>query len=169
MVYHRCRIFDGYLPVAPSTGIGLAVVTVDRNVFGSIGRRFAMISRDTRIHVLVAVVAIGLLVLLQPADASIGDPLWVALVVSFWALLLGGAHLYLAIRGEDGMIPVASRWRYLAALVVVLGGVATISLAGDRSLGPIEVETVAMVAVGLAVLAYVVVEARAGYRDARPS
>ena len=128
-----------------------------------------MVSRDTRVHVLVAAIAIGGLVLFQPADASIGDPLWLALVIAFWAILLGGAHLYLAVRGADGMIPVAARWRYLATLVVVLGAVVTISLAGDRSLGPVAVETVAIVAIGLVVLAYVVVEARAGYRDARPS
>lgn len=38
--------------------------------------------------------------------------------------MFAGAHLYLATRGVDGMVPASARWRFVAAVV------ATLSLVG---------------------------------------
>lgn len=87
--------------------------------------------------------------------------------VIFNAIVFGGAHLYLAVRGEGGSVPVSSRWRFLAAL----GAVVAAALLAIAFRDPIEAATgFGAQAIGLAffavvALAYVVAEARAGYRD----
>ncbi|MFC6952726.1 hypothetical protein [Halorubellus litoreus] len=88
--------------------------------------------------------------------------------VVFNVLVFGGAHLYLAARGEAGSVPVASRWRFLAflavAAVAALAGIAFGGAVHD-ALG-VGVREVGVAFVAVAALAYLVVEARSGYRDA---
>ncbi|WIV68082.1 hypothetical protein [Natrialbaceae archaeon AArc-T1-2] len=128
-----------------------------------------MVSRETIVHVCAVLLAVFLLFALEYAGIlpETGPaPVWVALL--FYGLVFGGAHLYLALRGEGGIVPVEARWRYLAMLVVLLGAGAVIVSAGDRSIVGVELESVGIAVVVLTVLVYFVDEAVAGYRSARP-
>ncbi|ELY89451.1 hypothetical protein [Natrialba taiwanensis] len=130
-----------------------------------------MLSRDTTVH--IGAVLSGLFVLVLADYLAIGletGPGSVAVFLLFYGLVLGGAHLVLAIRGEDGLIPVEARWRYVAMLVVVLGAGAAIQYAGSSSIGStdLELRTVGLAVIALAVVAYLVNESVAGYRASRP-
>ena len=128
-----------------------------------------MLSRETAVHVSAVSVALAILVAASYADVGVDDgPAWVAFFVLFYGLVLGGAHLYFALRGEDGMIPVEARWRYVATLAVVLVSVAIVASAGDRTVGALEVRTVAGAVAGLAIAVYLGIESVAGYRATRP-
>ncbi|MFP9191603.1 hypothetical protein [Natronosalvus vescus] len=128
-----------------------------------------MVSRDTVVHVFVASLAIVLLVLADVAGLGLLEGATAAVVfIAFYGVILGGAHLVLAILGEDGMIPVEARWRYVAALAVVLVGTAMVAYGGSSSIGPLEISTLGYALVGITAVAYVVVEGLAGYRDTRP-
>ncbi|WP_227134528.1 hypothetical protein [Halorubellus salinus] len=88
--------------------------------------------------------------------------------VVFNVLVFGGAHLYLAARGEDGTVTVESRWRFLAFLAVAaVAALAAIAFGGTLhdALG-VGVRAVGVAFVAVAALSYLAVEARAGYRDA---
>ena len=125
-----------------------------------------MVSRDTNVH--LATVGITLLILLSveyvgllPAsEATIG----VVALFSYGAIF-GGAHLYLAIRGDDGMVSAASRWRYVATLAVVLVAGAIYVVAGGVAVGPVTVGTVALAVAGIAAAAYLVTESIDAYRS----
>ncbi len=124
-----------------------------------------MVSRDTKVH--LGTVAITLLVLLgveyagllPEAEAAIG----VVALVSYGAIF-GGAHLYLAIRGDDGMVPAAARWRYVATLAVVLLAGVTYVVAGGIAVGPVTVGTLALGIAGVAAAVYLVAESIDAYR-----
>jgi len=73
--------------------------------------------------------------------------------------VFGGAHLYYAVRGEDGTVPVTARWRYVGLLAVLLAVGALVAVGGARTLGTV-------VAV-LALATYVLTESVAGYRASR--
>ena len=71
-----------------------------------------MPSHDTITHVVAIVLAFGLLFVATPLDigtSSVTEPASIVLFVVFYGLIFGGSHLYLALRGEDGMVPVESR------------------------------------------------------------
>ena len=128
-----------------------------------------MVSRDTRVH--AAVVAVSILVLLAFGwafpDADSPVLLFALLVV--YGFVLAGAHLFLAVRGEGGVVPVSSRWRFVgvAAGVLVLGA---ISLVTDPvQLGPVTSDFVLAVVAAVGVLAYWILEAGSGYADATES
>lgn len=127
-----------------------------------------MVSRETIVHVCAVLLAVLLLVGLEYAGIlpETGPaPVWVALL--FYGLVFGGAHLYLALRGEGGIVPVEARWRYLAMLVVLLGAGAVIFSAGDRSVAGVDLESVGIAVVVLTLAVYVVAESVAGYRAIR--
>jgi len=73
-----------------------------------------------------------------------------------------------SVRGEDGLVPVSARWRYLAALVVFALALVAIGTGGGRTLGPVSLETVGTVVAALAVVGYLAVESVSGYRATRP-
>ncbi len=125
------------------------------------------LSRDTRVQIVIGLATVVLFALAAATDVADDGPTAVAFVVAIYGLLFGGAHLYLAIRGEDGMIPVAARWRYLAALAVVLGCGAILLMDIDWAVGSIALETVALWVLLATVAVYVVVEGVAGYRATR--
>lgn len=122
-----------------------------------------MVSRDTQVHIGAITVAVLFLAAVSVSGLDTG-PLAVAAAVVFYAIVFGGAHFYLALRGEDGVVPVASRWRYLAMLAVLFAGVLIAGAGGGRTLVGVTVEQLgAGLAVG-AIVVYLVVEGVAGYR-----
>ena len=128
-----------------------------------------MVSRDTSVH--LAALALALLVALAADYFGLwfeSGPAAVAAYLLFNGLALGGAHLYLALRGEGGMVPSEARWRYVGALAVLLGVGAASLYVGDRTVGDVELGTLGLALVLVTVIAYLVVESVAGYRETRP-
>lgn len=126
-----------------------------------------MPSRDTVAHVFAVVVAFLLLFAAAAQDIGTGsltEPASLALFVVFYGLVFGGSHLYLALRGEDGMVPVESRWRFVGTLGVVLVLGVVIAVAGGRTIGSVPVQSIGLTLAALVGLVYLVLEARAGYR-----
>ena len=128
-----------------------------------------MVSRETIVQVVVVIVAIALLVVAESVGVATDGVQSTALFVVFYGLVLGGAHLYLAARGEDGIVPVESRWRYLTALAVVLVVTVGITYGGDRTVAGVALESVGLAVVVVTVLAYLLAESVAGYRSSRRS
>ncbi|SDQ97216.1 hypothetical protein [Natronobacterium texcoconense] len=127
-----------------------------------------MVSRETVIHVRAVLLGFLALALLTPFDAGPETgPASVVTFLLFYGLVLGGSHLYLALRGEDGMVPVAARWRYLAVLAVLLAGGTAVFYGGERSVGTIELRTIGLVVIVVTSIAYLVTESVAGYRASR--
>lgn len=124
-----------------------------------------MVSRDTKYHALAVVTAVGSLVVLQAFVPGDGPALQAVTLVVLYGLVLGGAHLALALRGEDGLVPVASRWRFLrlVAVLLALGAVAIVT--DPVPVGPVTSFDLLAVIAGVAVVAYLAVEARDGYRE----
>lgn len=128
-----------------------------------------MVSRDALAHVGAVLLAGGLLLVVDRLGVGAGTTRWTAaLALLVYGLVLGGSHLYLALRGEDGMVPVAARWRYLAALAVLLGAGAVTLYAGEYTVASVEFGSVASAAVAVTVVGYLVAESVAGYRASRP-
>jgi len=130
-----------------------------------------MLSRETVVHLGVAVLALAVFFIV-PQVFDIQDPtIGVVASVLFNALIFGGAHLVLAILGEDrDDYPVAARWRTVG-LVIALAVLALLAYALSTltSLPDQLIRAVAMiVAVGV-IAGYWYLEARAGYRDSKTS
>jgi len=124
-----------------------------------------MISRETAVHLVAVGLAFGCLL---AADAATDGPVPSVLAfLLFYGLVLGGAHFYLAVRGEDGMVPVASRWRYVTLLAVLFATGAVIAYWGDRTVATIELESIGTVIIGLTLVAYLLAESIDGYRASR--
>ena len=123
-----------------------------------------MVSRDTTVH--LGTVGVTLLVLLSVEYAGLlpeaGPAIGVVALISY-GTIFGGAHLYLAIRGDDGMVPAAARWRYVATLAVVLAAGIMYVVAGGTAVGPVTVGTLALVVAGAVAVAYLVTESIDAY------
>lgn len=124
---------------------------------------------ETGVHMAAIVAAFAVLAItssvaetfeLSPSVGAAGS-------VVFNAIVFGGAHLYLAARGKDGSVPVASRWRFLAFLgAVVVAAVAVVMVGGETEAAMgVDARSVGYGFVLVIGLAYLVTEARAGYRD----
>lgn len=126
-----------------------------------------MVSRDTAVHLSVVCLAFALLLAAQLVTSWLNVDLPLLLVaVVFNGLVFGGAHLYLAVRREDGLVPPESRWRYVAFFAVLLAiGVATALANGDRLVAGVELRAVAWSVAGVLIVAYLAAEARDGYRS----
>ncbi|USZ70457.1 hypothetical protein [Natronosalvus halobius] len=123
-----------------------------------------MVSRDTRVHLVAIALAIAIFAVVSRFDfATDGPEHLVAFLVSY-GIIFGGAHLYLAARGDDGMIPTASRWRYVAVVAVFLLVGALLWVAGDAALGPVTVRQIGLAVLTLTALVYLAVESVSGYR-----
>lgn len=103
---------------------------------------------------------------LLPREDGTG-PGAIAVGLLFHGLLFGGGHLYLAIRGTDGSVPSNARWRYVAMLGLLLGGGAVVLSVGDRTIGPVTLETIWIPLFVLIVCSYALSEAISGYRESR--
>ncbi|MFC3956824.1 hypothetical protein [Halovivax cerinus] len=126
-----------------------------------------MVSRDTRVQFAAVVLAIGALLTAGYADVPLDDENGIVFAVAVYGVALGGAHLYLAVRHDDGLVPVQSRWRYVGALTVVLLSATAIALVGGSAVGPLSVRTIALGVIALTALGYLVTESRAGYLASR--
>ena len=127
-----------------------------------------MSPRETTVHGAIVFVAVSAVVV---ADYTgiLPESGPVAGVVSMlvFGAIFGGAHLYYAVRGEDGTVPVTARWRYVGLLAVLLAVGTLVTVGGDRSLGPVSARTVGTVVGVLALATYVLTESVAGYRASR--
>jgi hypothetical protein len=124
-----------------------------------------MVSRDTAVHAVVVAVAIAALFALNLSFPDLDGSVLTVAVLGCYGLVLGGAHLFLAWSGDDGLVPVASRWRFVGVVagVVVLG---VTSLVTDPvSLGPVSSDAVLTVVAVTGVLGYWALEARSGYAE----
>lgn len=128
-----------------------------------------MVSRDTRVHLAVVGLTVALLIVVQLLAAQVGVDLPELLLFAvFYGLVFGGAHLYLAVRDDGGLVPPRSRWRYVGVLAaLLLVGTATAIANGGRSVAGLELRTVAWVLAGLLIAGYFLTEARDGYRSTR--
>ncbi|QPV62216.1 hypothetical protein I7X12_15935 [Halosimplex litoreum] len=122
-----------------------------------------MVSRDTSVHLVVVALAMAGLTaaLWLPSDPAV----MAVAFAGYNATVLAGAHLYLAWRGEDGLVPVASRWRFVAAVAAVLSLVALAAFTDPVSIGPVSSDAVLRGSAAVVALTYLVVEARDGYRE----
>ncbi|WP_436906960.1 hypothetical protein [Halosimplex marinum] len=123
-----------------------------------------MVSRDTRVHLTVVALALaGVALVSQAFDVT--SPVAVVGYLLYNGAVLAGAHLYLAWRGEDGLVPVAARWRFVAAVaaVVVLGTI--VALTDPVSVGPVSSDGLLAVIAGTVAVGYLFAEARDGYRE----
>ena len=127
-----------------------------------------MVSRETAAH--GSAVCLALVIGFVAASFDVGEgtgPAGIGITLLSYGLFLGGGHLYLAIRGDDGMVPSDARWRYLAMLGALLGGGGIVMYAGDRAVGPVRLETVWIPVFVLIVGGYLLTETIAAYRDSR--
>jgi hypothetical protein len=122
-----------------------------------------MVSRDTTVHLtVVALAMVGLTAALWlPSDPAV----MAVAFAGYNGAVLAGAHLYLAWRGEDGLVPVASRWRFVAAVAAVLSLAALAFFTDSVALGPVSSDAVLRGSAVVVALGYLVVEARDGYRE----
>lgn len=126
-----------------------------------------MPTRDTIAH--VCAVFLALLVVAVTSVFEIGTDSTeasIAVLLLVYGLCLGGAHLFLGLRLEDGIVPVESRWRFLTMLTVLFVAAIAIVLAGDRTVAFLDVRTVALGAMIATAVGYVLVESVSGYRSA---
>jgi hypothetical protein len=129
---------------------------------------FGMVSRDTVVHAGAIALALSISVLIQAFE--VGTDSGGVSVLAFllvYGLVFGGAHFYLALRGEDGMVPVGARWRYVGTLAVLLGAGAVSLAVGTRTVAGVELNTVALIVAGLALLIYFLTENLSAYREIR--
>ena len=125
-----------------------------------------MVSRDTRVHLTVVALALAGVALLSQTF-GFTDPVAVVGYVLYNGAVLAGAHLYLAWRGEDGLVPVASRWRFVAAVAVVLSLGGVVALTDSVAMGPVTSDALLAGIAGAVAVGYLIVEARDGYLDSR--
>jgi len=124
-----------------------------------------MISRDTTVHIGAVLLAILVFMLIEYLNiwTERGD-LSVVAALLIYGLVFGGAHFYLALRGEDGMIPVVARWRYVVLLCVLLLTAAVSIMYGTQTITGIEISTIALLVAVLTLVVYLVTENISAYR-----
>jgi len=124
-----------------------------------------MVSRDTTVHVAVVLFVLVALIGIQQAFPDLDPRVWIVFGMVGYGLILGGSHLLLAWRENDEMVPVSSRWRFVAfvAVVVVAAGVSLFTDPID--IGGVSSNSILAGTALLALLGYWISEARSGYRE----
>ncbi|HKL30065.1 MAG TPA: hypothetical protein VJ898_12485 [Natrialbaceae archaeon] len=127
-----------------------------------------MVSRETTIQIGAGVLAVLVLLAAAAFDVGISGPAGFLVQVLWLGLAMGGAHLYLAVRNHDGTVPVGTRWRFLAALVLhfIAIGAIVIGLHSETTIGYV-VSAVGSAVVVATIVGYFVFEAIDGYRASR--
>lgn len=127
-----------------------------------------MVTRDTVVHLVALVIGVALLFGAAALDVVPDtETATIAVLVLFYGLALGGAHLYLALRRDDGMVPARARWRYLTMLAVLLVTGAVIGVAGEAAVLGVDVSSFGLVVIVATLLVYLYMESRAGLRSTR--
>jgi hypothetical protein len=131
-----------------------------------------MFSRETNAQMAAVLVGFLLLITVQMVlNISTNSIMSVGVAALFYAIVFGGAHLYLAlVEKDDADLPVTARWR----TVLLVVGLATLALVGHGlvALTELSEQVIIGTASGIAVLCILVywyLEARDGYREVRPS
>lgn len=124
-----------------------------------------MVSRDTTVHAAVVIVSIAAVVAINWAYPDLESSALTFVLLGFYGLILAGAHLFLAWLGEDGVVPVSSRWRFVSLVVVGLGLLAIVLLTDPIAVGSLNSDVILTALAVLAVLGYWVLEASEGYRE----
>jgi len=124
-----------------------------------------MVSRDTVVHlavVLVTLIAGWALFSLVP---GLSDTVLIFGTLILYGVLFAGSHLVLALRGEDGLVPVSSRWRFVGFVAFSLCLAAVALLTEPIPLGPTTSDGVLSALWFAGILGYWLLEAREGYLD----
>jgi hypothetical protein len=77
------------------------------------------------------------------------------LLLLTYGIAFGGAHFYLALCGHNGPVPVRSRWRYVA-MVLMIWGAGAVSVVDEGTGATIAV---------LALFGYFIIEGVYGYQE----
>jgi hypothetical protein len=126
-----------------------------------------MASRDTAVHAAVVALAVVLLVALNALFPDLESRTVTFAVLLLYGLVLAGAHLFLAWLGEDGIVPVASRWRFVGMVALVLLLMGVVLLSDPVTVAGVSSDAVVTVLGVGVVLAYWVLEAGEGYQEAQ--
>ena len=125
-----------------------------------------MVSSDTTVHAAVVAVSIVTLLALNWAFPGVESSVLTFLGLVCYGFVLAGAHLVLAVLGRDGVVPVASRWRFVGLVAGVVGLAAVSAFTDPVPLGPVSSDLVLAVLAVTGLLAYWALEAASGYEDA---
>lgn len=135
-----------------------------------------VISRETTVQAGAVIVGVGLLLVWSALDGRFGPASSEATVVDVlfgfgWTfVVLAGAHLYLARRGEDGMVPVDARWRFVIVVAASLGLFALAAvLTGAEPVAGVEPQLPVYATLATLLVGYFLYEAREGYLERRPA
>lgn len=135
-----------------------------------------MVSRDTQVQ--AGAVAIGVALLLGwslvdggsnagESGVPIAETMF-SLGVTF--VVLAGSHLYLASRGEAGIVPVDARWRFVAVVATTLVlSLAAILLTEVEPVAGVEPHLPVLGVLAAVLAGYFVYEAREGYLERKPA
>ncbi len=127
-----------------------------------------MLSRDTRVHIVAVLVGLGVFALVDligVGEISRRGALGLALVG--YAILFGGAHFYLALRNEDGLVPVEARVRYLVMLTILFLTAGVVIALPGRDIVGVELSAVGVIVAVATIVGYVILETRSGYRTSQ--
>jgi len=125
-----------------------------------------MVSRDTAVQIAAVVVAMTLAGLAtQFGPPTSGTPL--LLGAASCIVVFAGAHVYLALRGDGEDVPVAARWRFVALVVALAVATSVGAAAGRTAVAGVSLSVVLGPTVAALFVAYLLYEAREGYRASR--
>jgi len=121
-----------------------------------------MVARETKLQIgLVSVVLV--LSVLGQFVVPLGRLVAVAFFAGTYFLIFGGVHLYLALAGDGETIPVAARWRFVGLAAMVAVGIFLQETVGETTIGGVTVVQLVGGVFAVALVFYLVYEARAGY------
>lgn len=125
-----------------------------------------MLSRDTRVHIVAVLVGLAVFALVELAGFwEVSRRIALGLALVGYAILFGGAHFYLALRGEDGLVPVEARVRYLVMLTVLFLTAAIVIAVPGREIAGVEFSAIGVAVAVMTIVVYVILESRSGYRS----
>jgi len=125
-----------------------------------------MVSRDTTVQTVAVVVAMTLGGLSsQLSGDSSGIPL--LLGAASYIVVFAGSHIYLALRGNDEMVPVTARRRFVALVALAATAIVVGVTYGTATVAGARLSTLLGIAVAILFMCYWLYEARDGYVASR--
>ena len=86
---------------------------------------------------------------------------------TFYVIVFAGTHVVLALRGDGEDVPVAARWRFVALVVALAVATSVGAAAGQTAVAGVSLSVVLGPTVAALFVAYLLYEAREGYRASR--